>query len=170
MWLKIDGNKAISLIGFCYKKAWWGWQQIVEEGLVSADLVTKLNQEGFFLVDEDIMHFIAYLNTKGFNTIASCSGHFHRNIIDCYVMFDNIYKLDSLFDYLAKHHNGRSDEMNLDGKLRYGFHFKSHEDRLRFLGELETYCKSETNMKYMYYPLDLSYLEMHEDVRHQTYR
>lgn len=160
MWLKIDGKKATALIGFFKKRTFHTYQSLLDGTLsLDEDLINKLKDEGFFWVDENIVHLIAYLNLKGFNTIASCSGHYYDEDSSCYVMFDSDkFKLNNrLIPYYIQEY-ARIQELNIEGKLRIGFYFNSHEARLRFLALLENHCKQQINIDYLYFPLDGTHL------------
>lgn len=169
MWIKVTDKDAIYLCKFYYKKLIYGdWNQLTQHTDINIqEFSKKLEDEGYFWVDENIVNFVAYLNKKGFKTIASCSGHVYSDYPGFYVMFESKDYKWSDFEIppIAIDYNRDPECLILDGGLRIGFSFDSYFGSNTVLNTLESYCNFKLKPRYMGYSLDNTIDEMPDDIK-----
>lgn len=160
MWIKMGKDKFIGLSCFWVDSTLYSWDSLVQvANVIPRELTATLEKYGFFWVDEKIINLIAYLNLKGFKTIACCSGHEWHDPYGFYVMFDGIVDVSKLGIPNELFGNLGLEVIEIANNTRIGVTCTQFSTLNFILNGLEAWCSSRINgIKYQAFALDNSHI------------
>lgn len=144
MWIKqTNVDKFAILSNFKFRSTYYQFIDLMEVlECIPTHIYGKLKSLGYFWVDDDIVDLVAYLNIKGFKTLASCSGHPHK-FGRPYIMFDGIVdisKIEFVCQIKSLLHGRKFEVLDLDGKTAIYLQGKDYYSRVRLLNIINRWC------------------------------